>query len=126
MLERSGLPLLGKIALDQVGPLSPRPARPYRPQPPHPLPPAQPSRRLAHRPPPAARSARPVFCSNLRLRPQPSSSAPRAPLPLSSSATRPLQTLFSLYINAAFCVLTEALQRRPLRAALAKARPRTP
>jgi len=32
------------------------------------------------------------------------------------------QTLFSLYINAAFCVLTEALQRRPLRAALAKAR----
>ena len=61
LLERSGLPLLGNIALDQVGPLSPRPARPYRPQLPHPLPPAQPSRRLARRPPPAARS--PARCS---------------------------------------------------------------
>jgi len=32
------------------------------------------------------------------------------------------QTFFALYINAAFCVLTEALQRRPLRDTLAKVR----
>ena len=32
------------------------------------------------------------------------------------------QTVFSLYLNAAFCVSTELMQRRPLRAALAKAR----
>lgn len=32
------------------------------------------------------------------------------------------QTFFSLYINAAFCLLTEAVQRKPLGAALAKAR----
>ena len=32
------------------------------------------------------------------------------------------QTIFALYINAAFCVLTEALQRRPLGAALRKAK----
>lgn len=32
------------------------------------------------------------------------------------------QTAFSLYLNAAFCVSTELMQRRPLRAALVKAR----
>lgn len=32
------------------------------------------------------------------------------------------QTVFSLYLNAAFCVSTELMQRRPLRAALSKAR----
>lgn len=32
------------------------------------------------------------------------------------------QTLFSLYMNSAFVVLTESMQRRPLRASLAKAR----
>jgi protein Mpv17 len=32
------------------------------------------------------------------------------------------QTVFSLYLNAAFCVSTELMRRRPLRAALAKAR----
>merc|ERR1719393_982518 len=32
------------------------------------------------------------------------------------------QTIFSLYLNAAFCVLTEAIQRKPLGQALRKAR----
>ena len=32
------------------------------------------------------------------------------------------QTFFALYINAAFCLLTEALQRQPLRKTLSKAR----
>jgi len=45
----------------------------------------------------------------------------RFPLPLAAKVALD-QTVFSLYLNAAFCVTTDLLQRRPLRIALQKVR----
>ena len=110
------MPLLGKIALDQVGPLSPHPRSAPASAAAHPLPPA------VH-PPPTCR-LRPPACF-IRIFALVLSILALALALALIFAPRPLQTFFALYINAAFCVLTEALQRRPLRDTLAKVRPRT-